>query len=107
MRWEIGLLYNPIQSQIPLSLPTEQDIIELDPPSDWETMQREYMAVDLHTNEHIMANLRNHLEKNILTSKDVVGLDHGTKVTVAGFQPTHPPNGTTSRIKSSPSSSKP
>lgn len=85
LRWEIGLLYNPIKSQIPLSLPTEQDMIGLDPPSDWETMQREYMAVDLHTNGHIMANLRKRLGKSILTSKDIVGLDHGTKVTVAGL----------------------
>jgi len=41
--------------------------------------------VNLHTNGHIMTNLRNHLGKSILTSKDVVDLGHGAKVTVAGL----------------------
>ena len=40
-RWEIGLRYRPINSQLSLPLPVAQDMAELENPDDWERMQGE------------------------------------------------------------------
>ena len=58
VKWEIGLRYRPINSQLPLPLPVEQDLVELDAPGEWERMKEEYNVLSLFPAGHIMARLR-------------------------------------------------
>ena len=84
-RWEIGLRYRPVNSQLPLSLPVEQDFIELDPQSVWEHMEAEYRTMGLHPTGHIMEYIRVQLGPQVMTSAEVAGLEDGARVTVAGL----------------------
>ena len=47
VKWEIGLRYRPVNSQLFLPLPVEQDMVELDAPSEWERMKEEYNVLSL------------------------------------------------------------
>ena len=58
VKWEIGLRYRPVNSQLSLPLPVEQDLVELEAPSDWESMKEEYNVLSLFPAGHIMARLR-------------------------------------------------
>ncbi|MCK9525347.1 MAG: OB-fold nucleic acid binding domain-containing protein, partial [Limnochordia bacterium] len=84
-RWQIGLLYRPLNSQLPLPLPINQDIIELQNLNSWERMQEEYSTLDLFPSGHIMASLRPRLDKSLITSRDIASLKHGSPVTVVGL----------------------
>ena len=85
VRWEIGLRYRPVNRQLALSLPVDQDTIDLDPLSDWERMEEEYRTMGLHPEGHVMGYLRERLGPNVITSTEVAGLEDGTPVTVAGL----------------------
>jgi len=85
VRWEIGLRYRPVNRQLALSLPVEQDTIDLEPLSAWERMEEEYRTMGLHPAGHIMAYLREQLGPDVITSTEVAGLEDGTRVTVAGL----------------------
>jgi error-prone DNA polymerase len=84
-KWEIGLRYRPVNSQLGLSLPVKQDIVELNAPSEWERMKEEYGILSLYPSGHIMAKLRPHLKPGICCSKDIAGLGDGAEVTTAGL----------------------
>ena len=83
--WEVGLLYRPINSQQPLPLPVEQDMADLPSLSGWESMLEEYRTMGLHPSGHLMAYMRPGLGPEVLPSSEVVDLEDGTKVTVAGL----------------------
>ena len=83
--WEVGLLYQPLGSQRPLPLPTEQDMVELPSLSDWDAMLGEYRTMGVHPDSHFMAYLRPKLGPDVLTSRDVPGLEDGVTVIVAGL----------------------
>ena len=63
VKWEIGLRYRPINTQLPLPLPVEQDMVELAAPSDWERMKEEYNVLSLYPGGHVMAKLRPRFNK--------------------------------------------
>ncbi len=88
--WEVGLRYHPTKSgpggyQLALSLPVEQDMAELPPQSRWEVMLDEYRTMGLHPAGHLMAMLRPHLPPGVHSSREILELADGTKVTVAGL----------------------
>jgi len=86
VKWEIGLRYRPINTQLPLPLPVEQDMVELTAPSDWERMKEEYSILDLYPGGHIMAKLRPRFHRGgFHTSKDIDKLRDGTFITAAGL----------------------
>jgi error-prone DNA polymerase len=85
VKWEIGLRYRPINTQLPLPLPVEQDIVELAAPSDWEKMQEEYDVLDLFPGGHVMSRMRPRFNGGFCTSKDIDRLRDGAPVTAAGL----------------------
>jgi error-prone DNA polymerase len=85
VKWEIGLRYRPINSQLPLPLPVAQDMVELANPSDWERMKEEYNILSLFPAGHIMARLRPRFNGGFRTSQDIDKLGDGAAVTAAGL----------------------
>jgi error-prone DNA polymerase len=85
VKWEIGLRYRPINTQLPLNLPVTQDIVELAKPSVWERMQGEYNVLSLYPEGHVMSVLRPRFNKGFKTSKDVETMRDGTPLTAAGL----------------------
>ena len=86
VKWEIGLRYRPVNSQLLLPLPVEQDMVELDAPSDWESMKEEYNVLSLFPAGHIMASLRPRFkDKEMHCSKDIEQLRDGAEVMTAGL----------------------
>jgi error-prone DNA polymerase len=84
-RWEIGLRYRPIDSQLSLPLPVAQDMAALENPGDWEKMQGEYNVLSLFPAGHIMSRLRPRFPANIYSSKEVNKLKDGAELTTAGL----------------------
>jgi error-prone DNA polymerase len=85
VKWEIGLRYRPANSQLPLPLPVEQDLVALDAPSDWERMQEEYNVLNLFPAGHVMSRLRHRFNGGFRTSQDIEKLSDGAEVTAAGL----------------------
>jgi len=85
VKWEIGLRYRPVNSQLPLPLPVEQDFVELQSPGDWERMKEEYSLLSLYPEGHIMAHLRRRFNNGFRTSRDIEKLGDGAPVTAAGL----------------------
>ena len=85
VKWEIGLRYRPINSQLSLPLPVKQDMVDLDKPGDWENMKDEYNVLSLFPAGHIMARLRPLFHDNICCSKDIGRLKDGAEVMTAGL----------------------
>ncbi|MFC2020719.1 DNA polymerase III subunit alpha [Chloroflexota bacterium] len=85
VKWEIGLRYRPVNAQLPLSLPVEQDLVELETPSDWEKMKDEYSMLGLYPAGHVMAQLRHRFNVGFCTSRDIDKLADGTEVVTAGL----------------------
>jgi error-prone DNA polymerase len=85
VKWEIGLRYRPINSQLPLPLPVAQDLVELDSPGKWESMKEEYNVLSLFPAGHIMAMLRPRLSRELSCSKDIPRLKDGDEVITAGL----------------------
>jgi len=84
-RWQIGLIYRPLNSQLPLPLPTDQDMVKLKPPDAWERMQEEYSTLSLHPAGHVMAGLRHHFPAHLSTSRDITRMADGARLTTAGL----------------------
>jgi error-prone DNA polymerase len=82
---EVGLRYRPRSNQLPLQLPVEQDMLALPAETPWETMEGEYRSLGLYPKGHIMAMLRKHLDRQVLTSQDILGLPDEAEVIVAGL----------------------
>jgi error-prone DNA polymerase len=85
VKWEIGLRYRPINTQLPLPLPVSQDIVELATPSDWERMKEEYNVLSLYPTGHVMAKLRPRFNKSYRTSQDIEKLYDGALIKAAGL----------------------
>jgi error-prone DNA polymerase len=85
VKWEIGLRYRPINSQLPLQLPVEHDLIALKAPSDWERMKEEYSVLSLFPEGHIMSRMRHRFNGSFCTSRDIDSLGDGAGVTAAGL----------------------
>ena len=74
-----------MNGQLALPMPVEQDVLELDPLSEWDSMEAEYAVMGLHPASHVMAHLRRQLGKGVITSAELTGMKDGTRVTVAGW----------------------
>jgi error-prone DNA polymerase len=85
VKWEIGLRYRPINTQLSLPLPVEQDIVELAKPTDWEQMKEEYNVLSLFPTGHVMAKLRPRFNRGFFTSRDIGKLGDGAFITAAGL----------------------
>jgi error-prone DNA polymerase len=85
VKWEIGLRYRPVNSQLPLPLPVSQDIVALAAPSVWDRMKEEYHILSLFPAGHVMAQLRPHFNGGFSTSRDIEKLRAGAPVTAAGL----------------------
>jgi error-prone DNA polymerase len=85
VKWEIGLRYRPVNSQLPLPLPVAQDMVALDAPTDWDSMKDEYKVLSLFPAGHIMAKLRPRFKNGFSTSRDIEKLRNGTAITAAGL----------------------
>jgi error-prone DNA polymerase len=85
VKWEIGLRYRPVNTQLFLHLPVQQDMVELAAPGDWESMQEEYNMLSLFPSGHIMAKLRPRLASKLQNSKDIPSLKDGAFVSAAGL----------------------
>ncbi len=85
VKWEIGLRYRPINSQLLLPLPVKQDMVELEAPSKWESMNDEYTVLNLFPSGHIMAMLRPRFKTTVSSSKDIEHLRDGTEIITAGL----------------------
>ena len=83
--WEVGLRYRPGGTQRVLSLPVEQDKADLPPWSEWGIMLAEYRTMGLYPNGHFMAHIRPGLDPKVLPSDEVVGMEDGVEVDVAGL----------------------
>jgi error-prone DNA polymerase len=85
VKWEIGLRYRPVNSQLPLPLPVAQDMVALAAPSDWDSMKGEYNVLSLFPAGHIMAKLRPRFNGGFCTSRNIEKLRDGAAVTAAGL----------------------
>ena len=85
VKWEIGLRYRPVNSQLFLPLPVNQDMAELSALSPWEQMQEEYNVLGLFPAGHIMASLRPRFSREVCSSRDIENLRDGDEVTTAGM----------------------
>jgi error-prone DNA polymerase len=85
VKWEIGLRYRPINSQLSLPLPVQQDMAALQNPSDWEKMQGEYNVLSLFPAGHIMSRVRPRFREKMTCSKDIPRIKDGAEVTIAGL----------------------
>jgi error-prone DNA polymerase len=85
LKWEIGLRYRPVNSQLWLPLPVKQDMVELDAPGEWERMKEEYSVLSLFPAGHIMARLRPRFGSEVCCSRDIERLGNNAEVTTAGL----------------------
>ncbi len=85
VKWEIGLRYRPVNSQLPLPLPVAQDMVELATPTDWERMKGEYDVLGLFPAGHIMSRLRPRFKNGFRTSREIEKLRDGAHITAAGL----------------------
>jgi error-prone DNA polymerase len=88
--WQLGLIYrsdgrNAAERQLALALPTEQDMVELAPMTDWDRMAADYAILGISPNHHPMAFLRPNLHEGIVASRMLESLPDGTLVEVAGL----------------------
>ncbi len=84
-KWEISLRYRPMNAQLPLHLPVEQDKVDLLSPSEWERIKEEYSVLSLYPSGHIMAKLRPHFNDGFHTSRDINKLRDGAPIKAAGL----------------------
>jgi error-prone DNA polymerase len=84
-KWEIGLRYRPMNSQLSLPLPVAQDMAALENLSNWEQMQGEYNVLSLFPAGHIMSMIRPRFPKTMYSSKDISRLKDGAEVLTAGL----------------------
>ena len=82
--WEIGLRYKPESDQKSLPMPVIQDMPQLKPLNQMEEMGKEYSVLGFYPRGHLMKLLRQDLPKNILASKDLISINDGRQVVVAG-----------------------
>ena len=85
VKWEIGLRYRPVNSQLFLLLPVAQDMVKLEPPDSWQMMKEEYNVLSLFPAGHIMSRLRSGFSSDVYCSTDIECLPDGTAVTTAGL----------------------
>lgn len=84
-RWEVGLRYQPVGQQIPMSLSTSQDMADLAAAPSFEEMGREYQTMSIHPSGHVMSSIRKSLGTSYTTSGALPNCKEGDKVKLAGL----------------------
>jgi len=79
VKWEIGLRYRPVNTQMALQLPVEQDMTALDAPGKWERMKEEYNVLCLYPTGHIMEHMRPRFRNGFSTSADIEHMRDGAE----------------------------
>ena len=88
--WQLGLLTPRTGAQMPLALPTEQDMAALPPLTEWDQELWDFETLGL-SSTHPMALIRPLLNESVLTSRHIGGprnenrMPHGMRVRVAGM----------------------
>ena len=85
VKLEIGLRSRPINSQLSLPLPMQQDMAALENTGDWEQMHGEYNVLSFFPAGHNMSKLRPQFQEKMYCSKDIVKIKDGGEVTIAGL----------------------
>jgi error-prone DNA polymerase len=88
--WQLGLVYRSDgrtnqQRQLALPLPTEQDMVQLVPMTDWDRMAADYAILGLSPTSHPMSFIRAQLHEGIAPSRMLESLPDGASVNVAGL----------------------
>jgi error-prone DNA polymerase len=83
--WEAGLVSRPRDGQLSLSLPIEQDMVELQDMSPWERMAAEYGNLGLSPGYHPLAFVRRALHEGVVSSRHLEHLPDGTELEIAGL----------------------
>jgi error-prone DNA polymerase len=83
--WQLGLFYRPLNAQLPLALPYDAELVPLREMSDGERVGDDLVLTEgaIATRGHIMD--LSQLHEGITPSYLVDRLEHGAKVSVAGF----------------------
>ncbi|MSQ32631.1 MAG: DNA polymerase III subunit alpha [Dehalococcoidia bacterium] len=84
-RWEVGLRYQPVGQQMPMSLSTTQDMPELALATSFEKMGREYQTMSMYPSGHVMGSIRKSLGSSYTTSCELPNCQEGDKVKLAGL----------------------
>lgn len=82
---EVGLRYRPVQRQLALPFPVEQDLLDVPSQSEWERMQGEYRTMGLYPAGHVMAYMRRYLGEGVVPSNMLDAFPEGAIVTTAGL----------------------
>ncbi len=82
-----ALPLTPPSRQLPLALPTEQDLagVDLRHTSAWEQMQADYRILGLSAHWHPLLLLRHRLPAHVHTAASVADAEHGAPVTIGGL----------------------
>ena len=86
--WQLGVatpgrrVPGGVQLALPLDLPAPPELREL---TQWESMLADYGTTGLTAQSHPMALLRDRLPENLVTSRELGTLRHGTRVGVGGL----------------------
>lgn len=91
--WQLGLLYrsdgrNGRQRQLALPFPTEQDMVQLAPMTDWDRMVADYAVLGLSPIYHPMGFLRSSAlggHEGVVASPMLGSLPDGSPVEIAGL----------------------
>jgi error-prone DNA polymerase len=88
--WQLGLVYRPEgrnteQRQLALALPTEQDMVQLEPMTEWDKMRADYTILGMSPNVHPMSLLRPRLNEGIASTAMVPSFEDGTSIEIAGL----------------------
>ena len=83
--WQLGLVWRKASAQMPLPLPTVQDEVTLPDFGRWDRLVADYAVTGFSTNDHPMAVVRPTLQRGIASTLDVLRIDDGARVVVAGM----------------------
>jgi error-prone DNA polymerase len=88
--WQLGLLYrsegrSTSERQLALPLPTQQDMVQLRPMTEWDRMTADYTILGMSTGHHPMIFLRPDLNEATIPTHMLANLPDGAPVQVAGM----------------------
>jgi error-prone DNA polymerase len=88
--WQLGLLYrsegrNTQQRQLALALPVEQDMVKLQPMTDWDRMAADYSILGMSPGFHPMAFLRPGLNESIVSTWMMMSMRDKAPIQLAGM----------------------
>ncbi len=83
--WQLGLVWRRATAQMLLPLPTKQDEISLPDFGRWDRLVADYAVTGISTNDHPMAMVRPALDRGTASTVDLLTMEDGAQVQVAGM----------------------